>query len=130
MIPEDIEKWFMDPDYGKEIQDMDFALAEPTFVPRLEGFLAESQVLSEKRVTVITALLLLLSDIKREDCSQEWASLSDRIKATIRKYPELVEIAIPELSLLHSVIAKRLLNQPLSELTPPEIIDEADRLIQ
>jgi hypothetical protein len=122
----DIEKWFTDSEAGHDWQDFDLVLAKPALLPRLQSYLADSNGSDEKKETVISALVELLSEIRRNPSGEDMEKIAGEVKAIIRRHSDIAEQAIPELGLVQGITVQKLLGLPVPFGFPQWALDAAD----
>jgi hypothetical protein len=123
-MPDDVEKWFTDLEYGRDWQDFDLILAKPSLLSRLQNYLADPNGSDEKKSIVVSALIELLSDV-RQNPKEGQKGVADSIKATIQEHSEIAEAAIPELGLIQGITVQRLLGLPVPPGLPQWALDAA-----
>jgi hypothetical protein len=125
MIPEDIERWLADPNYGADWQDVDLLLAEVEFLPRLQTYLDDPMGTEPKKIWIVSALLELLEHDCPPDGGADSTRLVEAIKDTIRQHADIAEKAMSELGPIQEVVLRSILGLPIPSDYPPWVIDRA-----
>ncbi len=121
-----VDRWFSEPDFGLDDQDVDLILADLKFLPRLRAYLDDPNSVDEKKVTVIMALLQL---IRLRNANGVFLLRFFEVEQILKQHSEIAKRAIESVGLIEMAVIMKVLGIPVPPEYPKWVEQQADEII-